>query len=146
MTEGFNGGCLCGAVRYRVDGPPALVAHCYCEDCRRSSGTSHCTHAMTSAAALEITGIPKFHERTTDSGNLVSRGFCGVCGSAVYSTNSAMPGMAFVRVSSMDEPDHATPTMTVYASRAPSWALLDRSHPVFEEMPQGGPESVIPKL
>lgn len=54
-----------------------------------------------------------------------------------------MPDMAFVRVSSMDEPELAVPDMTVYASRAPSWAKLDESRPVFALMPQGGPEAVL---
>lgn len=143
MTEGFTGGCLCGAVRYRAETAPAMVGHCYCADCRRSSGTSHCTHAVIPKPALQVTGAPVFHDRPADSGNIVSRGFCGVCGSAIYSTNAAMPDLAFVRVSSMDDPELASPDMTVYASRAPSWAHPDHSRPVFDLMPPGGPEAVL---
>jgi hypothetical protein len=51
--------------------------------------------------------------------------------------------MAFVRVSSFDDPNLATPQLTVYASRAPRWARLDRSNPVFQEMMQGGPEAAL---
>lgn len=145
MTS-FTGRCLCGAVSYSVEAEPDLVGDCYCTDCRRSSGTSHCTHAVVPESALAVTGEVTFYERPADSGNLVRRGFCGQCGSAVFSTNLGMPGMAFVRVSSMDDPEQAPPTMTVYASRAPSWACLDRSHPVFEIMPEGGPESVLSEI
>ncbi len=143
MREGFTGGCLCGAVRYRVEAAPAMVGHCYCVDCRRTSGTSHCTHAVVPVAALHVTGSPAVYDRPADSGNMVSRCFCSICGSAVCSRNAAMPDMAFVRVSSMDEPELAVPDMTVYASRAPSWAKLDESRPVFALMPQGGPEAVL---
>lgn len=142
----FTGRCLCGAVSYSVEAEPGLVGDCYCTDCRRSSGTSHCTHAVIPESALTVRGAVTFHERAADSGNVVRRGFCGQCGSAVYSTNLGMPGMAFVRVSSMDDPERAAPTMTVYASRAPSWARLDRNHPVFETMPEGGPESVLSEI
>lgn len=143
MTEGFSGGCLCGAIRYRVEGAPAMVGHCYCVDCRRTSGSSHCTHAVVPADALQITGVPAFYDRPADSGNMVRRAFCGLCGSAVYSTNAAMADMAFIRVSSMDDPDIAVPDMTVYASRAPKWARLDEGRPVFPLMPPGGPETVL---
>ncbi|HYC75567.1 GFA family protein [Brevundimonas sp.] len=145
MTTAFTGRCLCGAVSYSVEAEPGVVGDCYCTDCRRTSGTSHCTHAVIPESALTVTGEPTFYERAADSGNVVRRGFCGRCGSAIYSTNLGMPGMAFIRVSSMDDPDRAVPQMTVYASRAPSWAQVNRSYPVFETMPQGGPESVLPE-
>lgn len=143
MSQTFKGGCLCGAVRYSVEADPGVVGDCYCVDCRRSSGTTHCTHAVVPESALSVSGELTFYDRPADSGNLVRRGFCGRCGSAVYSTNLGLPGMAFIRVSSMDDPEQAAPQMTVYASRAPSWAQLDRRRPVFETMPQGGPQAVL---
>lgn len=139
MSEELTGGCLCGVVRYTSSAAPGMVGDCYCVDCRKSSGTSHCTHAVVPADALTVSGEVKFHDRPADSGNMVSRGFCPVCGSAIYSTNSAMPGMAFIRASSLDDPDLIAPQMTVYASRAPQWARLDPAGPVFDTMPPGGP-------
>lgn len=140
MSEGLEGGCLCGAVRYRATTQPMMVGNCYCADCRKSSGTSHCTHAMVPDTAFLATGSIKFHDRPADSGNIVSRGFCPECGSAIVSYNSGMPGMAFIRVSSLDDPEAVEPQIAVYASRAPAWAPIDRGKPVFDEMPEGGPE------
>ena len=51
--------------------------------------------------------------------------------------------MTFLRVSSLDDPGAVTPQMTVYASRAPAWAPLDRTKPVFDTMPEGGPQAVM---
>lgn len=143
MTNALEGGCLCGAVRYMASAEPMMVGNCYCTDCRKSSGTSHCTHAMVPDAAFSASGEIKYHDRPADSGNIVSRGFCPNCGSAILSHNSAMPGMTFIRVSSLDNLDAVEPQMTVYASRAPAWAPLDRSKPVFDEMPEGGPQAVL---
>lgn len=143
MTKGFAGSCLCGAVRYEANVPPAVAGHCYCTDCRKASGTSHCTHAAVPESELTVTGDVKFFDKPADSGNIVSRGFCPNCGSAVYSRNSGMPGMAFVRASSMDDLDTAVPQMTVYASRAPSWARIDSEHPVFQGEIVGGPEAAM---
>ncbi len=140
---GFTGGCLCGAVRYTSTADPALCGHCHCDDCRRSSGTGHCTHLILPAAALSLTGELRFYDRPADSGNLISRGFCPVCGAAVLSRNSAMPDMVFPRASSLDDPEVAKPQMVVYASRAPSWDRLDPSLPSFAAMPEGGPPAAL---
>lgn len=143
MTCAMQGGCLCGAVRFRVDGDPIMTGHCYCIDCRRSSGTSHSTHVAVPDAAVTITGEVATHERPADSGNLVARSFCPACGSPILSRNAAMPGMTFIRASSLDDPDSVEPQMTVYASRAPAWAPLDRGKPVFDVMPEGGLQAVL---
>lgn len=143
MSTGFTGGCLCGAVRYASAAEPAFAGHCYCVDCRRSSGTDHCTHLMTPHKGFTVTGKVRFYDRPADSGNVVSRGFCPTCGAAIYSTNSAMPGMVFPRASSLDDPSIARPAMTVYASRAPSWSRIDPSLPSFPEMPDSGPPEVL---
>lgn len=131
----LTGGCLCGAVRFRCAQPPGIVGDCFCIDCRKSSGTAHCTHVMVPADALEVSGEVTFYERPADSGNMVGRGFCGTCGSALYSTNAGMPHLAFLRASALDDPDMVAPQITLYASRAPAWAHVDRSRPVFDAMP-----------
>ena len=131
MSE-IQGGCLCGKVRYSA-GEPAMCGHCHCVDCRKTSATGHATHVVVAADSFVVTGELAAYERPADSGHLVTRYFCPNCGSAVYSTNSAMPHMTFVRASSLDDPDAVTPQMIVYASRAPSWDRLE-GMPSFPEM------------
>ena len=139
----FQGGCLCGAVRYKGDAVKG-GGHCHCVDCRKTSGTSHCTHMFMAEGDFHVTGEVKFFTSPTDSGNQVNRGFCPNCGSAVYSTNSGMPGMVFVRASSLDDPEVFQPQMVVYASRAPSWSQVDPKLPAFDKMPP--PEDVAAML
>ena len=143
MTKKLQGGCLCGAVTYETSAEPQIVGHCHCVDCRKSSGTGHGTHVGLPEAALTLNGDVKFYDRPADSGNIVSRGFCANCGSAILSRNSAMAGMAFLRASSLDDPDAVAPQMIVYASRAPAWDKMDPDLPSFSEMPEGGPEAVM---
>jgi hypothetical protein len=143
MSQGFSGGCLCGAVRYQSAVGPQVVGHCHCVDCRKPSGTGHCTHVVIPEAAFTVSGEVKFYDRPADSGNIVSRGFCPTCGSAVYSMNSGMPDMVFPRASSLDDPEIAKPQMVVYASRAPSWDHVDPELPAFPTMPEGGPHKVM---
>lgn len=133
----ITGGCLCGAVRWDCSAPPTMSGHCHCVDCRRSSGTGHCTHAMVPEAGFTCQGELRHYERAADSGNLVTRAFCPVCGSPVLSRNAAMPGLVFLRASSFDEPDLLAPQMVVYASRAPAWDTTDPALPHFALMPDG---------
>ena len=140
---GFEGGCLCGAVRFQSKSDPQVVGHCYCVDCRKTSGTGHCTHIGVPADGFSVTGEVRFFDKPADSGNMVRRGFCPTCGSAVYSTNSAMDGLVFPRASSLDDPNVITPGLIVYASRAAAWDHLDPALPAFSESPERGPQSVI---
>jgi len=86
-----------------------------------------------------IEGEAKRFDKPADSGNMVSRYFCGTCGGPVYSTNSGMPGMVFLRASSLDDPEVFTANLIVYTSRAASWDVMDRTLPSFEEMPEEMP-------
>lgn len=130
----ITGGCLCGRVRYQSSGAVFGGGHCYCRDCRRSSGTAACSHLAVPAAGFELTGDTTGFARPADSGNVVTRHFCPTCGSALYSTNAANPAVVFVRASSLDDPEAFIPQMIVYASRAPSWAHLDGGLATFPEM------------
>ena len=139
MSDKLTGVCLCGAVTYEASGTPFVVGHCYCDDCRKASGTTHGTHVGLPADAVTLTGELRSYDKHADSGNVVTRSFCPDCGCAIHSTNSGMPGMMFIRASSLDDLNAVSPQMTVYAARAPKWALLDTSGPVFDEMPPNGP-------
>ncbi len=130
----FTGGCLCGAVRYQGREQRG-GGHCHCIDCRKTSGTSHGSHMIVPEAAFTISGELHFFDAPADSGNLVSRGFCPTCGSAICSRNSGMPGLVFVRASSLDDPEVFQPQLVVYTKRAPSWDRMDPALPSYEEMP-----------
>jgi len=141
MENAFTGGCLCGAVRYECTSKPVGAGHCYCIDCRKSSGTGHCSHLVVPEPAFRVSGELRFYDAPADSGNTISRGFCPTCGSAIYSRNSGMPGVVFPRASSLDDPEVFEPRMVVYASRAPSWDRISGSLPTFDAMP---PKEAMP--
>lgn len=74
-----TGGCLCGAVRYRVAGALRPVIGCHCVQCRRTSGH----HAAATAApsdAVAITGRVQWYASSAQA----RRGFCPVCGSNLF--------------------------------------------------------------
>lgn len=79
MSTARSGGCLCGAVRYRVTGPLRGVVACHCGQCRRSSGH----HVAATAARREdvvITGEVTWYASSPEA----RRGFCARCGSNLF--------------------------------------------------------------
>lgn len=133
----FTGGCLCGAVRYRCDADPVMTGHCHCEDCRRSSGTGHSSHLAVPEASVALTGAVTAYARPADSGHLVTRAFCPACGAPVFSTNEGMPGLTFLRASSLDDLEVFQPQMHVWTGRAASWDPPTAGLPAFDRMPPG---------
>ncbi len=75
----ITGGCLCGAVHYRVTGPMRPVIACHCAQCRMTSG-----HHVAATSALrddvQITGTVQWFA----SSDSARRGFCGTCGSNLF--------------------------------------------------------------
>lgn len=131
----LKGGCQCGRVTYSVSTPPVMAGLCYCTLCRKTSGAGHAFHAMVPEASLQMSGAPTWYSTTADSGNTVSSGFCGTCGSPLFGRSSGMPGMMTFRVANLDQPAAQTPQMAVFASRKLPWDHLDPQLPAFDTMP-----------
>ncbi|MDH3748521.1 MAG: GFA family protein [Gammaproteobacteria bacterium] len=80
-TPKTTGGCLCGAVRYRVNGPMRPVVYCHCSQCRKTSG-----HFVAASACdnsdLQIIDDDGLHWYA--SSQHAERGFCSVCGGNLF--------------------------------------------------------------
>ncbi|QPK64459.1 GFA family protein [Methylomonas sp. LL1] len=72
----FIGGCMCGAIRYKLQTEPRLAFLCQCRQCQRITGTGHSAEVVASEKDTAISGELKFYELTADSGNTVTSGFC----------------------------------------------------------------------
>lgn len=130
----FQGGCLCGSVRYSSTSPPSVTVHCCCTDCRKIGGTGHATHSVIPQAEFTVTGQLSEYIRTADSGNQINRRFCPTCGSAIFHTREGLEGKIVVRTSSMDNPEIAQPDRVIYNSSALSWDQFDPDLPAYEKM------------
>lgn len=127
----MEGSGLGRAVRYNAT-EQRVGGHCYFVDCRKASGTSHCSHILVPKAVFSVSGEPRFFDKPADSVNVVHRGFCPTCGSPVYSVNF---GHADRSSPEFDTPDAFSPRMNLYSSRAPAWGATDQSLPTFAEPP-----------
>src|SRR5689334_7921585 len=99
----FEGGCQCGAVRYRCTASPFVSYTCHCLECQRLTSSAFATLIQVPAEAFSIVqGAATCRERVADSGNRLSTAFCAGCGSALYSANAARPRLRTIYVGTLD--------------------------------------------
>ena len=126
--EAIEGGCLCGAVRYRAFGPAYGITHCHCKTCRRASGAPFVTWA---GFAIDKITFIKGEVATYASSPDVTRTFCGKCGTALTYQRADMPGSIDVTLGSMDEPETLTPEDHTWTESRLSWIVLDDQLPKY---------------
>ncbi|MGV3551903.1 GFA family protein [Rhizobium sp.] len=100
MAEVHAGGCLCGAVKYRVDGPLTKITYCHCGQCRRQTGLYY---ASTNAAVSDLTVVGEDNVTWYKSSEHGRRGFCRNCGSALF-WKSEGAGHISMQVGTLDAP------------------------------------------
>lgn len=135
MPQTWTGGCLCGAVRYSavVDEPTSM--NCYCRDCQRATGSTCATFFGVPLGRFELTGPARGFAKHGESGRKVERFFCGECGSQLYSVVEVVPGMAWVKSGSLDDPGVFAPKVNIWTRSRSAWAPLDPRLPAFETGP-----------
>ncbi len=138
MTTNMTGGCLCGAVRYEAAGEPIFSLQCHCRDCQRASGTAYVAAMRLPASGFRIThGVPKRFVAKADSGNEVTRAFCGDCGSPLYIQVASRPDIVGIRVGTLDDPSGFQPEANIYAKSAQPWDHMDPALPQYPSYPPG---------
>jgi hypothetical protein len=113
MSSAFPlyGGCDCGLVRYRMQTRPLFVHCCHCRWCQRESGASFALNALIeSDRVVNLGAQPEIIGTPTQSGKGQKIARCPKCRIAVWSNYwSAGPVIRFVRVGTLDGPDHLPP-------------------------------------
>ena len=114
-----EGGCSCGAVRYRLLERPLIVHACHCADCQRLTGSHYATNAWIEKDRVElVSGAPQCYGRQGGSGSDHQVFFCGRCGTTVYSDYRRVPGNHwFVRVGTLDNPALLAPDVHIHTCR-----------------------------
>ncbi|AMO21712.1 GFA family protein [Ramlibacter solisilvae] len=128
----LEGGCQCGAVRYRITGLPVMAALCHCAMCRRANAAPAVAWAMYQESQVEFTGSgPKFHESSPGC----RRGFCANCGSQISFVADYIPGLIDITIGSLDDPAQVEPTFHYWESKRLPWLHLSDGLPRFPEFP-----------
>jgi hypothetical protein len=119
----IEGGCLCGAVRYRSDAEPVMQVVCHCETCRKNSGSAFSMNVAVPQDRLRIeSGSPRrYEDHSGASGKAFYRFFCGDCGSHIYSHGPAYGAIAFIKAGTLDDPSWVAPNLHIWCAEKLPW-------------------------
>ena len=131
----LTGGCLCGGVRYRLNGPVRPVVACHCVQCRRSSGHyAAATRTRLSDFVLEAGDSLRWYESSPG----IHRGFCGTCGSSLFWQRSADDAIS-VQAGTLDGPTDLELIQHIYTAYAGDYYRIDPAQPQSEERGEVAP-------
>ena len=119
----IDGHCQCGAIRFEAQVDPARVTICHCTDCQHFSGSPWRASVPAPAETFRITsGQPATYIKTADSGAKRVQGFCGACGSAIYSADAENPETYGIRLGSVTQRAQLPPRKQIWRKSALRWA------------------------
>jgi hypothetical protein len=123
-----EGGCFCGAVRFKTEGEPVNVRICHCRNCQKAMGSPFFARALFDQRSLVVEG------ETADypSSEALDRVFCKVCGTRLFSlrTNGTVVGVA---LAVFDDRNAFAPTEHIWVSEKMAWLRLDDDLPQYQE-------------
>ncbi len=137
----MTGGCLCGAVRYRIAGEQIMGFHCHCRNCQKSTGAGHLSIMAVPASSFSVTGEVKQFTADGEPGFRAPRHFCPTCGSHLYGTPETLPDMVTVYVGTLDDPSVFKPETVIFARSRYHWDVSEDGLPAFETLPPMAAES-----
>jgi len=131
-----EGGCACGAVRYKLTASPLIVNACHCRDCQRLTGGAFAVNIW-----IERRFVEADHARlrsvklTAGSGKPHEVFSCPDCGTVLWSKYHAAPGdTVLLRSGTLDQPEEVAPDVHIFTRSKRPWFELPAGIPAFETM------------
>lgn len=124
----FEGGCLCGAIRYRSTAAPVRGVICHCSMCRRHSGAPVLAFVHFPVESFSwLMAEPARYQ----SSEFAERGFCPECGSTVSMHEAVLADRVQIAVGSLDEPNRVRPDDHVWTNDQIEWFEVSDDLPRF---------------
>jgi hypothetical protein len=130
----LEGGCACGAVRYRLTDAPMFVHCCHCSCCQTETGSAFVLNALIESERVEtLKGAPEPTLIPSESGRGQQVWRCPDCLVALWSNyGGAADVLRFVRVGTLDAPAALPPDVHIYTRSKLAWVTLPEGVPAFE--------------
>lgn len=130
----YLGSCLCGEVRFEVEGEFERFYLCHCQHCRKDTGSAHASNLFSSSASLKWTSGEEKVRQFDLPGTRHSKSFCCVCGSALPMLQ--MDGVLLVvPAGSLNTEIHMIPDAHIFVSSRAGWDRALDELPTFDTFP-----------
>lgn len=126
----LEGGCLCGAVRYRAHGECSAPTLCHCPTCRRASGAPLVAWITVPLAGFAFTRGKPVEFRSSEP---VTRTFCGACGTPLSYQSARTPDEIDVTIASADDPGLYAPRDHIWTGQGIGWMQGEDGRPRHRE-------------
>jgi hypothetical protein len=127
-----DGGCACGALRYRLASEPLFIHCCHCLNCQRQSGSAFVINLLIEAdRLLVVAGTPHRVDAPRDDGGTQAIFRCPRCEIAVFSEYGPS-AVRFVRGGTLDDPTNVTPDVHIFTRSKVHWLALPPDTPAFD--------------
>lgn len=130
----LTGDCLCGGVKYQIEGKLSQALYCHCAMCRKAQGSAFRSRARVAAADFKfIAGQELVRYFESSPGN--HRGFCSVCGSPIHSKFDAHPEVFGLPLGGLNEDPQIKPKFHVFVASKAAWHDITDDLPQFDTLP-----------
>lgn len=135
MTETHAGGCVCGAIRYRVHGNPTVGTVCHCTFCQRRLASAFAVLASFPEEAVEVLQgqLTEYEHRSDESGRWLRMNFCPKCGTTVFHTAELRPGVRTITGGTFDDPDWFRIDRHIWAQSKLPWVTIPSGVATFQQ-------------
>jgi len=124
----FEGGCLCGRVRYRAEGQATNGTICHCRTCRKASAAPVVAWVTFAASGFSwVSGTPAEYRSSAP----VRRTFCAACGTPLTYAHADFASSIDVTVGSLDEPEAFEPADHTWVSHKLDWVKITDTLPAY---------------
>lgn len=129
-----TGSCLCGEIKFEIEGDFDSFYLCHCSRCRKDTGSAHAANLFSSSAKLKwISGEDKVSNFTLPS-TQHTKSFCSICGSAL--PNIQMAGkLLVVPAGSLDSDVSISPNAHIFVSSKANWDKDLEMVPMIDKLP-----------
>ena len=127
-----EGGCLCGAVRFKTEGEPINVRVCHCRNCQKAMGSPFFARALFPQSALTVEGDTGSYATS----EALDRVFCKTCGTRMFARrrNGTATGIA---LATFDDRNAFAPTDHMWVAEKMHWMKLADGLPQYPGAPPG---------
>jgi hypothetical protein len=133
MTD-YYGSCLCGTVKFEVQGDFEIFYLCHCQHCQKDTGSAHAANLFSQSAKLIWLSGEDAVTSFTLPGTRHSKSFCKLCGSALPGTQ--IPGLLVVPAGCLDTRIKMVPTAHIFSSGKAAWNAEPGDVPEFNGLPK----------
>ena len=132
MSVQRDGGCACGALRYRLASEPMFIHCCHCLNCQRQTGSAFVINLLIEGDRVEVVkGTAQPLEVPRDDGSVQRIFRCPRCQVAVFSEYGRRE-VRFVRGGTLDDPTDIKPDVHIFTRSKVGWVTLPQGTPAFE--------------